>query len=170
LYYVADGPAKKILKKGGTFMHNEKICTFIEDMITLAPTFKKNFVESLGAAQGKKLSNHQFYCLAIIYKQESVPMSVLARTLGISKQQLTRIVDELSNQDLVVRTINPRNRRVILARLSDEGKKQVAAFKEAAMEKAAELFATLGEDELDAAINSLRVLGELFAKIPNAAK
>jgi DNA-binding MarR family transcriptional regulator len=152
-------------------MHEEKICTFIEDMITLAPTFKKNFVESLGAAQGgKKLSNHQFYCLAIIYKQESVPMSVLARTLGISKQQLTRIVDELSNQDLVVRTINPRNRRVILARLSDEGKKQVAAFKDAAKVKAAELFAALGEDELDAAINALRVLGDLFTKIQATAK
>jgi DNA-binding MarR family transcriptional regulator len=152
-------------------MHEEKICTFIEDMITLAPTFKKNFLESLGAStQGKKLSNHQFYCLAIIYKQESVPMSVLARTLGISKQQLTRIVDELSNQDLVVRTINPRNRRVILARLSDEGKKQVAAFKDAAKAKAEELFSALGEEELDAAINSLRVLGDLFAKIQTVAK
>ncbi|MDR2091294.1 MAG: MarR family transcriptional regulator [Clostridiales bacterium] len=151
-------------------MQEEKICTFIEDMITLAPTFKKNFLESLGAAHEKKLSNHQFYCLAIIYKQESVPMSVLARTLGISKQQLTRIVDELSNQDLVIRTINPRNRRVILARLSDEGKKRIAAFKEAAKAKAAELFSVFGEEELDAAINSLRVLGELFAKIQSAAK
>ncbi|MDR2046627.1 MAG: MarR family transcriptional regulator [Clostridiales bacterium] len=146
-------------------MQKEKISIFIEDMITLAPVFKKNFLDCFGSGQERKISNHQFYCAVIIYKNEQISMSALARNLGISKQQLTRIVDELVSQDIAVRSVNPRNRRIIFARLSEEGKKRVAAFIETAKNRLTDIFSAFSEAEIDEAIKSLCVLCDLFNKI-----
>jgi len=65
---------------------------------------------------------------AIVYSDRPQPVAWLARDLGGNRQNVQRIVNDLSNEGLVAFAPNPHHRRAQLVVLTDKGKK---AFDEA---------------------------------------
>lgn len=67
------------------------------------------------------LSTRQFWALQHLDQQQGCSMVDLSRLLLTDKSNVTGIVDRLERLNLVTRTTDPRDRRVILITLTPEG-------------------------------------------------
>jgi DNA-binding MarR family transcriptional regulator len=67
------------------------------------------------------LSTRQFWALQHLDQQQGCSMVDLSRLLLTDKSNVTGIVDRLERLNLVTRTADPRDRRVILITLTPEG-------------------------------------------------
>jgi DNA-binding MarR family transcriptional regulator len=86
---------------------------------------------------------------------EPLRMSELADRLGIVPRSLTTVVDALEAAGLVRREIDPRNRRAILLRLTDQGTAVRDELREARRRAAEDLFAPLADDDRELLANLL---------------
>ena len=94
-------------------------------------------------------------------------MSVLARKLAISKQQLTKIADALVLRGCVSRSSDEKNRRVILLSLTQEGKALVRALQDEVVERMLPQFGRLDETELQEFSQAADTIRRLLDKVKN---
>ncbi len=71
---------------------------------------------------GLDMSTPQFKALILIYEEEGVRMRELARRLGGSFSNATVLVDRLVERGLVERMDDSQDRRVVLVRVTEEGR------------------------------------------------
>jgi DNA-binding MarR family transcriptional regulator len=91
--------------------------------------------------------------------EQRLRMADVSSTLRLSKSGVTRLVDRLAERGLVVRAACPRDRRVVYAGLTDEGRQAAAAAAPAiAAGVAQQLAGRLSAADLDALTASLRDL------------
>ncbi|HHT20877.1 MAG TPA: MarR family transcriptional regulator [Tissierellia bacterium] len=67
------------------------------------------------------IGRKQLATLTALNDKGELNMTNLAREVGVSNQQLTKIVDVLVKRKLVQRGYNPNNRRVVLVSLTESG-------------------------------------------------
>lgn len=144
-------------------MKDEKIKIFIQEAMKFAPDFRKNFITPQ-VTSGLKLSPHQFFCLINIFKSGNLTMSELAIKLGVSNQQITRIMDGLVKNDLVVRYADTTNRRVVMTKISPQGMKVLEDFQLEMQKNVARSLETLTTEEVDQCITHLRELNAILSK------
>jgi DNA-binding MarR family transcriptional regulator len=92
--------------------------------------------------------------------REPLPVSGIARAMGITRQSVQRIADLLVRRGLAEYTANPAHRRAKLLRPTEEGMAAVRKIDPGHAEAAARLAAALGEEEL---AETVRVLERLSA-------
>lgn len=88
-------------------------------------------------------------------------MSDLAQEMMITKQQLTRLVNDLEEKGLVERIHNQNNRRQVYIRISGEGCRLLDQLKGQMLnstEEALEIFAEEERKEIDACLSRLLTL------------
>ncbi len=76
------------------------------------------------------LGRRQIFAMISLYNHRVVNMSTLAKNIGVSNQQLTKIIDHLTERKLVQRNYDPNNRRVIMLSLTEEGEKLIGEYEE----------------------------------------
>ena len=102
------------------------------------------------------LTPAQERALRLITRGDEPPrMAELADRLGIVPRSLTTVIDALEQAGLVRREIDPRNRRAILLRLTDDGAAVRDELREARRRAAEDLFAPLREDDRELLANLL---------------
>lgn len=67
------------------------------------------------------IGRKQLSTLTALNDKGELNMTNLAKEVGVSNQQLTKIVDVLVQRNLVQRGYNPNNRRVVLVELTAKG-------------------------------------------------
>lgn len=97
---------------------------------------------------------------AIALAQAPLPVSAIARNMGLSRQNVQRIVDELAARDWLAFAPNPLHRRAKLVLLTDAGRDLFAAASARQAPWAAGLAQGLSERELSGASDLLRRLRE----------
>jgi DNA-binding MarR family transcriptional regulator len=106
-----------------------------------ARLLKRHGLEELNPAQGR--------ILFVLWQNDGVPISELARRTSLGKSTLTAMLDRLEKDGYVVRMPSPRDRRTVLIHrtLKDE------AFRRAFLAVSAEMtelwYAGLSEDDRD---------------------
>lgn len=80
------------------------------------------------------IGRKQLATLTALNDKGELNMTNLAREVGVSNQQLTKIVDVLVRRNLVQRGSNPNNRRVVLVSLTQEGSDYVNEMTDAIIE------------------------------------
>ncbi len=89
--------------------------------------------------------------------EQRLRMADVSRSLRLSKSGVTRLVDRLADRGLVVRAACPKDRRVVYAGLTDEGRRAAASAAPAVAAGVAEQLAGgLSAEQLDALTASLR--------------
>ena len=68
------------------------------------------------------LTPPQYAVLHLLWEQDERPFKEIADYMVCSRATITGIVDTLERKGLVVRKINPEDRRSLLATLTDEGR------------------------------------------------
>lgn len=93
------------------------------------------------------------------------PMGDLAERLDVRPPTVTGLTDRLIKQDLIERVADPSDRRVVVVRLTDEGRSvigQIEAISRAYFDR---IFAKLGQKRIEELTRAL----EEFAEVAKAA-
>jgi DNA-binding MarR family transcriptional regulator len=95
---------------------------------------------------------------AVALAGEPLPVASIARNMGLTRQAVQRVVNELARMGLVQFTVNPHHRRAKLVRLTEEGRNAYRAATDRQVPWANSLAANLNEDAIDTALAVARTL------------
>ncbi|MFD9499726.1 MarR family winged helix-turn-helix transcriptional regulator [Streptomyces sp. NPDC060035] len=100
---------------------------------------------------------------------EPLPVSGIARSMGITRQSVQRIADLLVARGLAEYVPNPAHRRAKLVRPTDEGRAAVSRIGPAHAEFAGRLAEELGEEEFAQTVRVLERLSEAVTAVASGA-
>jgi DNA-binding MarR family transcriptional regulator len=106
------------------------------------------------------LSPHHARALGVVCERDGVRLSDLAEALRIAPRSATEVADGLQERGLVERTPDPGDRRAVILRPTDEGRRIRAEIDAARAADSSELFARLSPDDRDALARILRTLAD----------
>jgi len=94
------------------------------------------------------LTTMQLKSLFFIVETNNASSKKLAEILEVTPANVTGIIDRLAEQDLVVRVINPEDRRVVFLQPTEKGKQLIAALEEDASEHMVKILSGMSKDNL----------------------
>ncbi|MFG2587565.1 MarR family winged helix-turn-helix transcriptional regulator [Streptomyces sp. NPDC048438] len=100
---------------------------------------------------------------------EPLPVSGIARAMGITRQSVQRIADLLVDGGLAEYVPNPAHRRAKLLRPTEEGRRAVSRITPAHAEFAARLAEALGEEEFARTVQVLERLSDAMDTLSSPA-
>lgn len=106
------------------------------------------------------LSPHQARALGVVARRDGVRLTDLAEALHIAPRSATEVADGLQERGLVERTPDPGDRRAVILRPTDEGRRIRAEIDAARTADSAELFARLPADDRTTLARILRTLAD----------
>ncbi|MGY1723993.1 MarR family winged helix-turn-helix transcriptional regulator [Blastococcus sp. SYSU DS0533] len=126
-------------------------------LMRVARTQRRRWREALAPWD---LSPHQARALRVVCEREGVRLTDLAEALHIAPRSATEVADGLQERGLVERTPDPADRRAVLLRPTDEGRRVRGEIGRARAADSAELFARLGPEDRTALTRILRTLAD----------
>lgn len=154
------------LKKGGGTLKEEKIEKLAQLIYSAMPQLRRDYIAPPHKID-EKLPRHAIFCLLILKKMKKISMSELADRLGVSNQQMTRIVNDLEKRGALLRETDEKNRRQVNVSLLPDGEELAMYYAKQAMDIFREKFSGLNEDELDALSYHLKECFRLIQKTEN---
>jgi MarR family transcriptional regulator, organic hydroperoxide resistance regulator len=100
----------------------------------------------------------QLKSLFFIMSKEKTNFKKLAEALGVTPPNVTGIVDRLVEQDLVSRTENPQDRRIMLLQVTEKGRSLLNNLRENRINQMTQVLARLSQDELSSLIMGFTAL------------
>ncbi|WP_434310344.1 MarR family winged helix-turn-helix transcriptional regulator [Hominifimenecus sp. rT4P-3] len=96
-----------------------------------------------------KMNSHTFFVLFTLTheKEKPITMTMLAEALQISKQQLTKLVNDLEGRNYVERIHDQVNRRLVYIRITKAGQRRMDEFSEAALKPVTETLRLYSREE-----------------------
>ena len=88
-----------------------------------------------------------------------------ARKMGVSSQQMTRVVNDLENLGCAKRYIDENNRRHVLVKITEEGERTLDAQFKAAYDYMAHKFEIFSDEELDECLCHLAALTKYWDRL-----
>jgi DNA-binding MarR family transcriptional regulator len=104
------------------------------------------------------LSPHQARALMVVCAGDGVRLSDLAGRLHIAPRSATEVADALQERGLIERTPDPGDRRAVLLRPTDEGRRMCGQIDAARRADAAELYGRLPAADRATLARLLRIL------------
>lgn len=126
-----------------------------ELVLRTARTLRRRFSEALTPWD---LSPHQARALRVVAGHDGLRLSELAGSLRIAPRSATEVVDGLQQRGLVERAADPADRRAVVLRLTDTGRRVQREVDDARAADSSELFARLSPDDRAALARILRQL------------
>jgi DNA-binding MarR family transcriptional regulator len=115
------------------------------------------------------LTMPQAKTLVLLYSDGGAPMGQLARSLGVTLPTVTGIVDRLVDHGLAHRLVQPRDRRLVVCRLTRRGSETVERLHQAGRGRMANLLDDLSVDDLRTVLAGLAVLAAAAAQSADEA-
>jgi DNA-binding MarR family transcriptional regulator len=112
--------------------------------------------------QGSELSHAQFELLIELDERGELPAGELATAARLTPATVTQMLDHLAACGHVERVRSPTDRRVVVSRLTDEGRKKIVAKRSAWQSRWQEALGDVSEHDLRAATKVLQRLGTMF--------
>lgn len=114
---------------------------------------------------GAELSHAQLELLIELYERGELPAGELATAARLSPATVTQMLDHLAAAGHVERVRSPEDRRVVVSRLTPEGRRLLVAKREAWNERWQLALAGVSERELRAATRVLQRVQSLFERV-----
>ena len=106
------------------------------------------------------LSPHHARALKVVCERDGVRLTDLAETLRIAPRSATEVADGLQERGLVERTPDPGDRRAVLLRPTDEGRRIREQIDAARAADSAELYRRLPAEDRATLARILRTLAD----------
>lgn len=94
------------------------------------------------------LTMSQLKVVLLLFISGPSRMSDIASALGVSLATATGVMDRLVERDIVLRESDPKDRRVVLCRLSNKGEKLISGLWQLSRDRAGELMRALAPSQL----------------------
>lgn len=134
--------------------------------IRLLPLLNKKVVYPNKAIYPPGITPSQLQALFKIALAGEIRMAELAGYCGMKKQQLTPIINALERAGYVVRTIDPGNRRIVRASLTERGKALLQEVDENIVAALEPRFAAFSEQEIQEMFCCVKNLAAFLEKMP----
>ena len=141
----------------------------IHELMILVPLLEEKIVHPYQAVCPESITNSQLQVLFVLSRQDHIRMSELAETRGISKQQLTPIINFLEHRGYVKRAIDPNNRRIVTVDMTASGRKLMKQIDQRIVSALTPNFAVLSETELGTYSEAIAQIREMLMKMPSQA-
>ncbi len=115
---------------------------------------------------GAELSYAQLGLLSELFTRGDLPVGELAAAARISPGAVTEMLDHLARAGHVERARSPSDKRVVVCRLTPEGRALVEAKREAWEERWRDALEGIPDGDLTTAAEVLRALQRVFAQEP----
>ena len=112
--------------------------------------------------QGSELSHAQFELLIELDERGDLSAGELAAAARLTPATVTQMLDHLAACGHVERVRSQTDRRVVVSRLTEQGRERVAAKRSAWQSRWQEALGDVSERDLRAATRVLQRLGEMF--------
>lgn len=143
-------------------MKEEQIKIFLEEIFKIMPNYKQK-VMNPPIFDGKKLSFLQHISIVILNDHEPLTLNQLSELNNVTKQQMSKVVETLTNLELVKREIDPNNRRQILLSLSEKGKDFIKKIRKEHFEVLKSTLGKYSEEELTSINQHIKAIGEILS-------
>ena len=136
--------------------------TFIDFIFEFYSLIRRHIVE----INPYRIHSHGFTMLYSLRNStgKSITMSDLSDKLGITKQQLTKLVNDFEENGYVRRVRSEENRRVIFVEITDAGNVCLDEMISEIMEEIKTTLKNFSESDMDKIIESTRTLSEIFRR------
>jgi DNA-binding MarR family transcriptional regulator len=111
---------------------------------------------------GSQLSHAQFQLLIELFERGELPAGELAAAARLAAGTVTQMLDHLAACGHVVRDRSERDRRVVVSRLTPQGRRKIQAKREEWQDRWEMALADVGPEDLGAATRVLERLAEMF--------
>jgi DNA-binding MarR family transcriptional regulator len=111
----------------------------------------------------------QLKTLFFISNRGATTTGKLATALKVTPTNVTGIIDRLLEKNLITRTGDPDDRRVLLLRTTPQGDELVAELRQKRRERMSELFSRLSEDEAAVVAQGLKIMVKAIDTKPDEA-
>ncbi|HWW89897.1 MAG TPA: MarR family transcriptional regulator [Solirubrobacteraceae bacterium] len=111
---------------------------------------------------GQELSHAQFELLIELDERGELPAGELAAAARLTPATVTQMLDHLAACGHVARVRSETDRRVVVSRLSPEGRRKIRARREAWKRRWAEALEDVPVEDMQAATRVLERLGQMF--------
>lgn len=100
-----------------------------EQLLSMLPLWNYRIAKPFKQLLEEGISLEMYYCIKTIqWYGEPLTMSELARYTMSSKQQMTKVVNRLVEQELVERVYDPSNRRIIKIKVTEKALSYIEHF------------------------------------------
>ncbi len=110
------------------------------------------------------LSHNQMSTLWYLQKDEKMTMGEFSNKMSMSKQQATKLIELLVSKELIQRSYDSKNRRVILISLTPLGYTIIEKVKVQFLNNAYGSYELLPIDDQERIINAISTINELLPK------
>ncbi|MFZ2035615.1 MAG: MarR family transcriptional regulator [Dehalococcoidales bacterium] len=111
----------------------------------------------------------QLKTLFFISNRGATTTGKLATALKVTPTNVTGIIDRLLEKNLITRTVDPDDRRVLLLRTTPQGDELVAELRQKRRERMSELFSRLSEEEAAVVAQGLKIMVKAIDTKPDEA-
>ncbi|SEF63779.1 DNA-binding transcriptional regulator, MarR family [Caloramator fervidus] len=126
-----------------------------EDLLTFLPAFYKKLMKGISITG---ISKQQLWLLHLVENYDEKPMSYYSEKMMIPKSNLTSISEKLIQDGLIERVFDPKDRRVILLKITEKGRAFLKECKQKSKQDILKKLEVLDE-------NDIKKLGQLFDEL-----
>jgi DNA-binding MarR family transcriptional regulator len=142
---------------------SELLETCARKLMETAPQIFQSIRLEMRRGRGPDLSIPQFRALRFIQTHQETTLSSLADHLGLTLPSVSKLVDGLVKQELVLRQESATDRRCLSLGLTPQGESIVNAARAGALASLKETLGQLSPAELKAVRRAMELLHPLFA-------
>ncbi len=137
------------------------------DFCNIFMEMKHTFHNHVFPASTMRIHSHAFHTLCILshFQQQHITMSQLADKLDITKQQLSKIINDLEQKQLVERIHDTQNRRRVYIQITKEGKILLEQFGESIIQHILKTINSITEEDKKRLAEAISTLHEIFLQI-----
>ena len=147
-------------------MKTEKISEqFVQNLLLVMPNWHAKLIKPFKDTLNREMSLETYYCLETVKRCGGITMTNLARELKVPKQQVTKLIDKLSEYQFVERVSNERDRRSVRIQLTPKASAYLDEYYLKNRVFIQMLEEQLTEEELQRLNEAARVLNEILPKL-----
>lgn len=145
-------------------MDKKRFEEIVENIFLIVPLLKNKLLKYELNKETDITPSH-FRILITLDEMGSMTVSALAKLMGISKPNLTPLIQKLIDKQYLERIIDEKDRRYIYIKLTEVGKKFLREQKDFAIKNLEFRMANCDETDLEKLNTSLQSLKEVLEKI-----
>ncbi|MCX6004481.1 MAG: MarR family transcriptional regulator [Chloroflexi bacterium] len=146
---------------------DDKLNTIADNILLFFPFFYRKILRVSHARSRVNPINMQFHVLSMLMTQGILPTSAIGRRLGISKPNVTSLVDRLIDQGYAERRPDISDRRVINIVVTEKGKRFILNRKRQARGSIKRNLSVLQPAEIENLSLALETFSNIISKIGN---
>jgi DNA-binding MarR family transcriptional regulator len=134
----------------------------VTELFSVVGRFRRQLRRSTGRGfDTAGLTESQAEMLRLVGRRPEISISQAAADLGLVPNTASTLVSKLASDGLLIRSVDPVDRRVGRLRLTDPAQRIADASRAARRAALSEVLGELGNDEIEALTRGLRVMAEM---------